>query len=143
MIKDYWGEFANGRLAGKRFFILWIILIIAIVVFGLVVGASIGLAEKLIGGNIAEAQAHLRENFSLPAIVIVAVIGILALVAKLNIIAKRARDIGLPGWISAVVIAGLVGGATQYSHSTTGGGLGMMILIILALIPTDAIKRGA
>ena len=89
----------------------------------------------------AEAQAHLRKNFSLPVIIIVAAFAILALLAKLNIIAKRARDIGLPGWITAIIIAGLVGMVSQYQQSTASGGLGFFILIVLALIPSNALRR--
>ena len=141
MINDYWGDFANGRLERKRFIVLWIVLVFAFIAFGLAIGASIGLAEKMVGGNLAEAQTQLRENFSLPVVIIVAAIAILALVAKLNIIAKRARDIGLPGWITAIVIAGLFGMVSQYDQSERIGGLGLFVLIVLALIPTNAFRR--
>ena len=141
MISDYWGDFADGRLGRQRFILLWVILVAVFIAFGLAVGASIGLAEKMVGGNMAEAQAHLRKNFSLPVIIIAAAFAILALLAKLNIIAKRARDIGLPGWITAIIIAGLVGMVSQYQQSTASGGLGFFILIVLALIPSNALRR--
>ena len=141
MVSDYWGEFANGRLGRQRFILLWVILVIAFIAFGMAVGASLGLAENMIGGSVAEAQAYLEKSFSLPAILLVVAVAILAFVAKLNIIAKRARDIGLPGWITAIVIAGLFGLVSQYDQSARIGGLGFFVLIVLALIPTNALRR--
>lgn len=143
MIRDYWGEFGSGRLQTRRFLFLWILLVVAFILIGLAIGASIGVAEHLVGGNIAEAQATLRNYLSVPAIIVIVVLGILFLIAKLNIIAKRARDVGLPGWITAIVIAGLVGATSQYSDPQTNGGLGMILVLILAFIPTNALRRSA
>jgi uncharacterized membrane protein YhaH (DUF805 family) len=141
LVKDYWGSFSSGRLGRKRFIGLWVLLIVTVILLGLVVGVGIGIAENLVGGNLTEAQDTLRQRFSVPAVIGIALAGLLFLVAKLNIIAKRARDIGLPGWITTIVIAGLVGVVSQGSEPTMGGGLGMLILIVLALIPTNALKR--
>lgn len=143
MIRDYLGEFSDGRLQTRRFLILWVVLVVAFIVLGLAVGVLIGVSEQVVGGNIAEAQETLRQYLSLPAIIAVVLIGILFLIAKLNIVAKRARDIGLPGWITAIVFAGLVGTASQFSESQAMGGMGMILLLILAFIPTNALRRSA
>ena len=138
MIGDYLGSALSGRLQTKRFIILWLALMLAFVAFGLLIGASIGVAERLIGGDLATAQKLLIEKLGLPAIIGVFVIFILFAFAKLNIIAKRARDIGLPGWLTAIVLAGLIGGSTQAVGQTSAAGIGMLLLIALAFVPTNA-----
>jgi uncharacterized membrane protein YhaH (DUF805 family) len=110
MVDDYFGSVMSGRLQSQRFIILWLALMITFVVLGMLIGASIGIAERLIGGDLATAQKLLAEKLGIPAIVAVFVIFVLFGFANLNIIAKRARDIGLPGWLTAIVLAGLIGG---------------------------------
>ena len=138
MIGDYFGSALSGRLQTKRFIILWLALMLAFTAFGLLIGASIGVAERLIGGDLATAQKLLIEKLGLPAIIGVFVIFILFAFAKLNIIAKRARDIGMPGWLTAIVLAGLIGGSTQAVGQASAGGIGMLLLIVLAFVPTNA-----
>ncbi len=138
MIGDYFGSALSGRLQTKRFIILWLALMLAFAAFGLLIGASIGVAERLIGGDLATAQKLLIEKLGLPAIIGVFVIFILFAFAKLNIIAKRARDIGMPGWLTAILLAGLIGGSTQAVGQASAGGIGMLLLIVLAFVPTNA-----
>jgi uncharacterized membrane protein YhaH (DUF805 family) len=113
MVDDYFGSVISGRLRTQRFIILWFVLMIAFVVLGFLIGVSIGIAERLTGGDLATAQKLLAETLGVPDIVAVLVIFVLLGFAKLNIIAKRARDIGMPGWLTAIILAGLVGGSTQ------------------------------
>jgi len=142
MFKDYFGEIHDGRLKTGRFIILWLILMAVFVCFGIAVGVSIGVAEHLVGGDLASAQKLLRETLALPAVIAVAIFFLLFLFTKLNIIAKRARDIGLPGWLSAVIIAGLVGMTSQTTgYATAGGGIGMLLLLVLAFVPSDTLPR--
>ena len=138
MLTDYWGRFRDGKLASKRFILLWLLLVLAFVAFGFAVGASLGIAENMVGGSTAEAQEKLRQSFSLPAIVLLVVLVLLFVIAKLNIIAKRARDAGLPGWITALAIGALTGTASQNVDALSTGGVSMLVVIILALIPTNS-----
>lgn len=141
MVDDYFGSVMSGRLQTQRFIILWLALMITFVVLGMLIGVSIGIAERLIGGDFATAQKLLAEKLGIPAIVAVFAIFVLFGFAKLNIIAKRARDIGLPGWLTAIVLAGLIGGSTQAVGPGSAGGLGMLLLIVLAFVPTNALAR--
>ena len=141
MFGDYLGSVMSGRLRTQRFIMLWLGLMIAFVAIGMLIGVSIGIAERAIGGDLATAQKLLAEKLGIPAIVAVLVIFVLFGFAKLNIIAKRARDIGLPGWLTAIVLAGLIGGSTQAVGAGTAGGFGMLLLIVLAFVPTDAWAR--
>ncbi|MEM6934340.1 MAG: hypothetical protein AAF526_12235 [Pseudomonadota bacterium] len=141
MLKDYFGEFADGRLASGRFIFLWIVLIAGVLMLAIGIGLSIGLAERLIGGDLQEAQRLLRETLGLPAVLAFLAIGLGLAVAKLNIIAKRARDIGLPGWLTAIIIAGLTGGASQAAGEAASGGMGFILLLFLAFLPTGLIAR--
>jgi len=142
MLRDYFGDVRVGRLKTPRFVVLWVMLVVFFVLVSLLVGASIGIAEHIVGGDLATAQASLRQQLAMPAIIAVAIGFVLLVFAKLNIVAKRARDIGLPGWLTAIVIAGLVGGTSQMAPGVSAGGLGMLLLIVLAFIPTDALRRG-
>lgn len=141
MFKDYFGDVRIGRLKTSRFVVLWVMLVVFFILVGLLLGASIGIAEHLLGGDLATAQTSLRQQLAMPAIIAVALGFILLAFAKLNIVAKRARDIGLPGWLTAIIIAGLVGGTSQLTAGASAGGLGMLLLIVLAFIPTDAFRR--
>ncbi len=142
MLKDYFGDVRIGRLETPRFVVLWVMLVVFFVIVGLLLGAGIGIAEHILGGDLATARASLRQQLAMPAVIAVAIGFILLAFAKLNIVAKRARDIGLPGWLTAIVIAGLVGGASQLAPGASAGGLGMLLLIVLAFVPTDALRRG-
>lgn len=141
MIGDYFGQARTGRLQTQRFILLWLTLMIAFIAFGLIIGASIGIAERLIGGDLQAAQQLLIETVGLPAVIGIIAVVMLFAFAKLNIIAKRARDIGLPGWLTAIVLAGLIGGSIQAIGQTSAGGLGMLLLIVLAFVPSNAMAR--
>jgi uncharacterized membrane protein YhaH (DUF805 family) len=51
-----------------------------------------------VGGDLQEAQAQLASDFGGPAVIVVQLLFAILFVAKLNIMAKRIRDIGLNGW---------------------------------------------
>jgi len=141
MLGEYFGEISDGRLNTRRFILLWLVLVAVFVVFALLIGTSIGIAEHLIGGDLENAQAILRENLAIPAIIAIAVFFLLFAFAKLNIIAKRARDTGLPGWLSAIIIAGLTGASSQLAGGVSSGGVGLLLLVILTFIPTNTFRR--
>jgi len=98
MLKTLFGDAATGRLARLPYLGYWFLLGLLGIVIAIGIGASIGVAEQAIGGDIQQAQAHLRENLGLPAISFIFAVGILLLFGNLNLMAKRIRDMGLPGW---------------------------------------------
>ncbi len=142
MLRDYFGEIVDGRLARRRFVFLWLFLLALFIGFGALIGVSIGIAEHLVGGDLKTAQQMLREKLAVPAVLAIAIFLLAFVFAKLNIIAKRARDAGLPGWITAIVIAGLIGTASQLANSAaTSGGVGMLLLIVLAFVPANQFRK--
>lgn len=137
MFIDYFGSVGSGRLHTLRFIVLWFALATSFIALGLLIGVSIGIAERLVGGDLATAQKLLAEELGMPAIFAAFALFVLFGFAKLNIIAKRARDTGLPGWLTAIVLAGLIGGSSQMVGTEVAGGVGMLLLILLAFVPTD------
>jgi len=63
--------------------------------------------------------------------------------AGANIMAKRIRDIGLPGWWSVLAIVVLTGVVSVVISAQVGNGLYLPISLALLLIPTDAFAKGA
>jgi len=143
MLEDYFAEIGSGRLKTSRFIALWLLLIGILISFALLLGASLGIAERLVGGDIAEAQETLRRALPIPAVIGIVLFFVLFAFAKLNIIAKRARDIGLPGWLTAIIIATLSGAAALATKIGAAGGTGLLLLLILAFVPSDALRRAA
>jgi len=105
MFKTYFGEFKSGRLQ-RLPFLGYAFLIIAVqfaFVFATVL--AIGGAEMAIGGDLATAQEAILKSLAIPYLIIFAIFMAALLIAGMNITAKRARDIGLPGWL---FVAGLI-----------------------------------
>jgi len=140
MLRDYFGDFANGRLKSIAFLVRWLVLLA--IVFGVLIGigAAIGVTERLAGGDIATLQRELAQSLGGPFAIAMLVFMGLVLIANLNIIAKRARDVGLPGWVTAIVIAGLSGTASQAGGHIATGSVGLMLLIVLTFLPTDMLR---
>lgn len=100
------------------------------------IGAAIGVAENLVGGDIQQAQSQLREQFGAPAIIVVGVIFLVLFLAHLNLMAKRVRDMGLPGWwtvLALIVVAALISGLVSQQAS---GAFNSLVWLALLLIPT-------
>jgi uncharacterized membrane protein YhaH (DUF805 family) len=140
MVRDYFGDFANGRLKSIPFMVRWLVLLA--IFFGVLIGigAAIGITERLAGGDVEALQRELAQNLGGPFAIAMLVFLVLVLIANLNIIAKRARDVGLPGWLTAIGIAGLSGGISQVAGPTGTGGLGLLLLIVLTFLPTDMLR---
>jgi len=141
MFKTLFGEPATGRLARLPYLGYWILLGLLGVIIAIGIGASIGVAENMVGGDIQQAQAQLRKHLGLPAVILVFAFGVLLLFGNLNLMAKRVRDMGLPGWwvvlgfvvLSAIISAGI--------SERASGGLYFLFWISLLLIPTGMFAR--
>lgn len=133
----YFGEFGTGRL--QRLQYLGYLLLLAALMFGfmIVLVLTIGAGEHLVGGDLQQAQDKLRAWFGLPATIIVALVGLAILVAKLNIMAKRIRDMGLAGWWLALVLVLAAGGTSVATSEETGSVAFGIFTILLLLVPSD------
>lgn len=141
MFKTLFGDPTTGCLARLPYLGYWILLGLLGVVIAIGIGASIGAAENMVGGDIQQAQAQLREHLGLPAVLLVFAFAMLLLFGNLNLMAKRLRDMGLPGWwvvLGFVVLSALISGGISERAS---GGLYFLFWIALLLIPTDMFTR--
>jgi uncharacterized membrane protein YhaH (DUF805 family) len=98
---------------------------------------AIGAGEHLIGGDLTEAQDKLRTIFAGPAIVIVGLGYLLLLVAKLNIMTKRIRDMGLSGWWILLAIMLVLGSGSGIYSQQTGAFTFSIFSLLLLLIPSN------
>ena len=98
MFKIFFGEFSNGRLLRLPY--LGYTLLATAVFAGFVFGTIMlmGAAETMMGGDLAGAQQTLMNVLGIPFMIILGVVVLGLLVGLLNVMAKRVRDIGLPGW---------------------------------------------
>ncbi len=139
MFKVLFGDIQTGRLLRLPYLGYSILLSALMIVFGLALAYAAGVAEFLIAGDFEAAQAHMSENFSLVAVLLFIVVSVLFLFAGCNIMAKRLRDIGLPGWwmvLAIVILSGLVSVMVSDEASNI---LQTVIWIVLLLVPGNSL----
>ena len=129
MIKTLFKDVAFGRVARLSYLGHSILLFLLLIAYMLIVVLAIGAGEHIIGGDLQQAQDQLRGLLTLPFLIVTGIVMGLLMFAGLNIMAKRIRDIGLPGWW--MVLALIV--------------LGMLLFAVVHFIPSLApgIKQGA
>lgn len=137
MLRDYFGEWTTGRLDRKRFAILYIVWLALILILGLSLmnGLIVPLEE---GGSIRDAI-----NAGNPVLTgLLSIVSIGFYLALFNIAGKRARDIGLPGWIGVVGMVILF--AVSFATLRYSAGIVVTVAaILLALIPTGQFSKDA
>jgi uncharacterized membrane protein YhaH (DUF805 family) len=143
MLKRIFGEIANGRLTRLPYLGYSVLLAALSVGFVVALGLMIGAGEQLIGGDLQQAQAKLAEWFTLPFMVVFGLVVALFVFAGANIMAKRIRDIGLPGWWSVLAIVVLTGVVSVAISAKASNGLYLLITLALLLIPSGAVAKGA
>jgi uncharacterized membrane protein YhaH (DUF805 family) len=137
IIPTLFAELTSGRL-GRLPFVLYVTgLHLSLLLFMLWVGISAGLAEHAASGDLAAARQALSDWMSLPTLTLSAVFLLAATFANFNLLAKRIRDMGLPGWISLLVYVIL----RALAGTMTGLGLDLLLMILLCAVTTDALKR--
>lgn len=141
MLADYFSNLTSGRLAPVPFLIRWLILIVLLFAIGIGVAAAIGSVERIFGGDLPAFQNTLIELFGLPFVMVLAGLIAAFAFASLNIIAKRARDAGLPGWSMAILVAMLMAAAPKISNLPAINSLGPLLVLVLALLPTDQFRK--
>ena len=139
MLTALFGDVKNGRL--RRLPYVGYSLLMILLVFGFMFASilAIGVGEQVLGGDLQQAQDKMRSALGTPFIAIMGVFMLLVLFAELNLMAKRIRDIGLPGWWSVlvlVILSGIAGAAISDQADQAGQGFHLLLFILLALIPT-------
>jgi uncharacterized membrane protein YhaH (DUF805 family) len=137
MFRILFGEIKNGKLKRLAYLGWYFALALMVLLTALGIGAGIGVAERIVGGNLAEAQSLLAERFGVVGLI--GIIGVFAVLgfAFANIAAKRVRDMGLPGWW--VIAAAFVIGTLASSIGEQISGIWTLATTLaLLLIPSNA-----
>jgi uncharacterized membrane protein YhaH (DUF805 family) len=118
MFRAYFSDLRTGRLARLPFLGFLLLLSVLFVLYGLGIAFGAGLTEHLIRPDFLTAPADLLEQIDVATL---ALLGPLVLVfgcAKANLLAKRIRDMGLPGWRTLLVIAIAAAGLGYAMHAS-------------------------
>ncbi|MEI2770233.1 MAG: DUF805 domain-containing protein [Candidatus Competibacter sp.] len=142
MFRTLFGGVQDGRLQRLPYLGWHIALTVLMVLVGLGIGAGIGIAERMVGGSLAESQALIAERFGIVGMIAVVVVFGVLLFAHANIAAKRVRDTGLPGWwvILAAVIVGVL--ISAFAGQQASGLWTLATTLALLLIPSNAFGGG-
>ena len=142
MFKALLGEVKTGRLMRLPYLGYSVLLSLLMFGFGLAIVMAIGVGEHIAGGALQQAQDQLREQLTLPVMLIMAVVMPLFLFIGVNIMAKRIRDIGLPGWWTVLAIF-IVSGVVSYVVSDNAGSIvNTLAWLAVVLVPGNAPAKG-
>ena len=169
MFKVYYGEWGDGRLKRLPYLGYYVLLMViaAVIVFGVI--ASVSFAGTKEGVDIATMQAEFLDKFGVVAIIGFVVLLVALVIAQLNILAKRIRDMGLPAvWtilgiiavslvlnilfpaqevaVKTAVVQGAEGVVAAAEATTTNPsmivqGFDMLVFLCLLFIPSDAFGK--
>ena len=124
MLRDLLGDWCTGSLRPRRFAVLW-----SIVVVVLVVSIFLAFAGAITWVALVNPDGSFGAAAGLGIVLIVAII--LMTVSLFNIVIKRGRDIGLPGFVTAIGFVALC----------AMGGLTVFLSIALAVVPSGSFSR--
>ena len=142
MIKALFGEVKTGRLMRLQYLGYSVLLSLLMFGFGLAVVMAIGVGEHIAGGDLQQVQDQLLEQLTLPVMLVMAVVMPLFLFIGVNIMAKRIRDIGLPGWWTVLAIF-IVSGIVSYLVSDNAGSIvNTLAWVAVVLVPSNALAKG-
>ena len=138
MFRVLLGDVRDGRLQRLPYLGYWLLLMLLMFGFMLAMGLAAGVGEHIISGDLQAAQEKLRDWFALPAMLVMMVAMPLFFFMEANIMAKRIRDIGLPGWWVVLAIVLLTGSLSYMLSPQVSNGAQTLIWVLLLLIPTGA-----
>jgi uncharacterized membrane protein YhaH (DUF805 family) len=143
MFQILFGEIQGGRLKRLPYLGYYLLLVLLFLVVGIGVGVALGVSERMVGGDLVEAQAIVAERFGVVGIVGVVAVVALILFAQLNLAAKRVRDMGIgAAWLVLFAVLLLVTLASSVLGQEYAGLINLIFFVILVLVPTDAFARG-
>ena len=99
MFQDMFGEFTTGKVGRGKFILLTLGLGLFLVVFAMMIGGGIGVFERL--GGTAETPGV--QPLALGTLLAFFAAGIVVAIGQLNLVGKRARDIGWPALLLVIV----------------------------------------
>ena len=131
MFRAYFGDFTTGRLTRLPFLGYLLLLSVLFILYGLGIAFGLGVAEHLLRGDLSAAQGYLREHLGLPVITLLGPFLLAFGLAKWNLVAKRIRDMGLPGWRVLLVIV-LADAGLALAMYTSGESMNHVSLVLWA-----------
>jgi uncharacterized membrane protein YhaH (DUF805 family) len=143
VLKTLFGDVHNGRLKRLHYVGYSLLLSLFMIGFGFAVVAAIGLGEDFIGGDLQQVQDMLRERLTLPYMIVFAVATLLFMFTGANIMSKRIRDIGLPGWWSVLALLVLFTALSYAVSDQISSILQSLVWLLLSLIPGDSVAGGS
>ena len=102
MLTNMFGEPATGRLGRLAFVGSMFLLLLIVTLISAAIVTSIGVAGAFYAGEFFATQAAVHAAVGLPAFLALVFLLMIVTFAHFNIVAKRIRDIGLPGWTAAI-----------------------------------------
>ena len=96
MINTYFKEWGTGKL--QRLPYLGYHFLLIAMAFAIVIAAifAVGTMENVLGGDLVQTQQMLTEKFGVISIIAFSIFVFIIMMAQVNILGKRIRDIGLP-----------------------------------------------
>lgn len=145
MFRALFGNVKTGRLLrlpylGYSLLIGVLVVVLLMVFFMSLVGA--GATEHLMEGNFQEIQQELRERLGFAMIAVSVLVGIFFSFAGCNIMAKRIRDMGLPGWWTVLLIIVVPAVLSGVISMVVSNALHAILWLALLLIPSNAFGKG-
>ena len=142
MFKVLFGDISNVRLMRLPYLGYSLLIDLLVIGFVFAVVLTIGAGEQIIGGNLQQAQDMLQKWFTLPFFIVIGLFMLSFVYAGFNIMAKRIRDIGLPGWWVLLAIIVLESVVTYTVSQQAGGNSHILITVVLLLIPSNTFAKG-
>ena len=140
---DLFGALKQGRMARLAFVIYLSVIQLSALLFVIWVGFAAGLAEQAVDLDLEKAQQQLSDFLSPSFLLFSAVLLAVLVFAQFNIVAKRVRDIGLPGWwlILAYVIVRVIISAAGYTW--VGFLFEALAMLALCFVASDSARPQA
>lgn len=144
MFRRIFGEITGARVARLPYFGYTVLLTAILVAIVFAIVAGIGGLENLAEGNITEIEKRFAEKGGGPLLIAFMLLMLALLFAHFNLMAKRLRDIGFPGWPGVLVVFVGIAIVSAAIGENYAGPINTLIWLALVLIPGNAFgHRGA
>ena len=144
MLKTILGDIQSGRLQRLPYLGYYLTIVLLILLAGLGIGVSAGVAERMVGGDLADAQQLIAEKLGVIGLLLILALFAVLLFAQLNIAVKRVRDIGLAApWLLLLGVLILVGAVSRLVGPELAGILNLVVFLALLLTPSGTLSKGS
>jgi uncharacterized membrane protein YhaH (DUF805 family) len=143
MIRTLLGDTRSGRLQRLPYLGYYALIVLLFLVVAIGIGLAIGATERMIGGELVDAQRMIGERLGVFGMILIVAVFALLLFAQLNIAAKRVRDIGVPApWLVLLGVLIVVNLISQWLGPQLAGALNLFVFLALLLVPSNAWAQG-